>query len=73
MIIRVQSKFKVRTQVAKATKESLSVSKSQLEADARGLKLDEAQIRMLRKARKEGRYHEAMLDVRAKGSHDKFA
>jgi protein FRG1 len=49
------------------------ITKKELEEMA-GVKLDDGQIKMLKKARKEGRFHEALLDVRVKhGKHDKFA
>jgi protein FRG1 len=30
-------------------------------------------VKMLKKARREGDFHEAMLDIKVKGSHDKFS
>lgn len=47
---------------------------SRLELEtAAGRKLDDEEVKVLRKARKEGNYHEALLDVRVKSKHDKFA
>ncbi|KAH0606821.1 uncharacterized protein H6S33_003655 [Morchella sextelata] len=49
------------------------VSRKELEEMA-GIKLDDDQVKVLRKARKEGGFHEALLDIRVKhGKHDKFA
>ncbi|KAH8150024.1 uncharacterized protein LAJ45_05710 [Morchella importuna] len=49
------------------------VSRKELEEMA-GIKLDDDQVKVLRKARKEGGFHEALLDMRVKhGKHDKFA
>ena len=38
-----------------------------------GRKLVDEEVRRLRRARREGNFHEEVLDVRVKGKHDKFA
>ena len=43
-----------------------------LEAEV-GRRLEDDEVKMLKTARREGTYHEAMLDVKVKGKHDKFA
>ena len=48
------------------------ISKSQIEAEV-GRRLEDDDIKKLKKARRDGTYHEAMLDVKVKGKHDKFA
>ena len=49
------------------------ISRRELEEQA-GVTLSDEQVKMLRRARREGGFHEAMLDVRVKhGKHDKFA
>ncbi|KAF8254088.1 actin-crosslinking protein [Wilcoxina mikolae CBS 423.85] len=49
------------------------VTRRELEELA-GVKLENEQVKMLRKARREGGFHEALLNVRVKlGKHDKFA
>ena len=51
---------------------SEKVSRKELEA-AVGRNLTDDEVRRLKKARREGNYHEEVLDVRVKGKHDKFA
>lgn len=38
-----------------------------------GRRLDDDEVKKLKKARREGNFHEVMLDVKVKGKHDKFA
>ena len=51
---------------------SEKVSRKELEA-AVGRNLTDDEMRRLKRARREGNYHEEVLDVRVKGKHDKFA
>lgn len=74
--VRLQKRNKVRVKAGSGKdsgKLEDRVSRRELEEMA-GVKLDDDQVKMLRRARKEGRFHEALLDVRVKhGKHDKFA
>lgn len=70
--IRMQARFKPRLKANKETKAREKISKKELE-EAVGRRLEDDEVRRLKKARREGDYHEAILDVRVKGKHDKFA
>ena len=70
--IRMQARFKPRLKANKVEKAREKISKSQIEAEV-GRRLDDSDIKKLKKARRDGTYHEAMLDVKVKGKHDKFA
>ncbi|KAK5732815.1 hypothetical protein LTR17_010233 [Elasticomyces elasticus] len=70
--VRMQARFKVTHQVEKAEKLYAKISRKELEAEI-GRGLEDEEVRKLKKARREGNYHEVMLDVKVKGKHDKFA
>jgi len=70
--IRMQARFKPKLRVAKEEKALSKISWKELE-DAVGRKLDEEEVKKLKRARREGNYHEVLLDVKVKGKHDKFA
>ncbi|KAK3626531.1 hypothetical protein LTR56_018139 [Elasticomyces elasticus] len=70
--VRMQARFKVTHQVEKAEKLYAKISRKELEAEV-GRSLEDDEVRKLKKARREGNYHEVMLDVKVKGKHDKFA
>ena len=70
--IRMQARFKPRLKKDKEQKIKEKISKRKLE-EAAGRQLDEDEVSRLKKARVEGDYHEAMLDLRAKGKHDKYS
>lgn len=70
--IRMQARFKPQLKVEKAEKVRAKISRKELEAEV-GRRLDDDEVKKLKKARREGDYHEAMLDVKVKGKHDKFA
>ena len=73
LVLRMQTRFKPQTAASKeAARVKEKISRSQLEADA-GRKLNDDEAKRLKRARKEGHYHESILDVRAKGKHDKYA
>ena len=72
LIIRMQSRFKPSDQVAAATKSHAKISRRELE-DAVGRRLNDDEVKRLKRARRDGTYHEEILDVRVKGKHDKFA
>lgn len=70
--IRMQARFKPRLKANKEEKAREKISRKELE-EAVGRRLNEDEVKRLKKARREGTYHEAILDVRVKGKHDKFA
>ncbi|KAI9682217.1 MAG: hypothetical protein M1817_000271 [Caeruleum heppii] len=70
--IRMQARFKPRLKASKEEKARGKISRRELE-DVVGRRLDEAEVARLKRARREGNFHEEILDVRVKGKHDKFA
>jgi protein FRG1 len=70
--IRIQARFKPKLKVAKEERAKEKISRKELEALA-GRKLGEDEVKRLKRARREGNFHEMMLDVKVKGKHDKFA
>jgi protein FRG1 len=70
--VRMQARFKPRLKVAKAEKAAAKISRRELE-EAVGRRLEDEDVKRLKKARREGDYHEVLLDVKVKGKHDKFA
>lgn len=69
--IRMQARFKPRNKAAKEEKAGQKISRSQLE-EAVGRKLDDDEVKKLKKARREGDYHEMLLDMKVKNKHDKY-
>ncbi|GAB7364722.1 hypothetical protein MBLNU230_g5521t1 [Neophaeotheca triangularis] len=72
MLIRMQARFKPRLKADKAEKVRAKISRKELETEV-GRKLEDEEVKKLKKARREGDFHEVMLDVKIKGKHDKFA
>ncbi|KAL2039203.1 hypothetical protein N7G274_007871 [Stereocaulon virgatum] len=70
--IRMQARFKPRLKANKESKVREKISRKELE-EAVGRKLDDVEVRRLKKARLQGDYYEAILDVRVKGKHDKYS
>lgn len=70
--LRMQARFKPKNKVEKAEKVRAKISRKELE-DEVGRRLDDDEVKKLKKARRDGNFHEAMLDVKVKGKHDKFA
>lgn len=70
--IRMQARFKPKLKANKESKAREKISRKELE-EAVGRKLEDDEVRRLKKARVEGDYHEAILDVRVKGKHDKYS
>ncbi|EEQ29619.1 conserved hypothetical protein [Microsporum canis CBS 113480] len=72
--VRMQARFKPKTKsaAAKESKALEKISRKELE-EAVGRRLNDDEVKRLRRARREGNYHEEILDVRVKGKHDKFA
>ncbi|KAI1334107.1 actin-crosslinking protein [Xylariaceae sp. FL0016] len=69
--IRLQARFKPRLKASKESKEKIKVSRKELE-EAVGRRLEEDEVRMLKRARREGDYHEQLLDLKSKNKHDKY-
>ena len=69
--IRMQARFKPKLKAVKEEKAREKISRAQLEA-AVGRRLDENEVKILKRARKEGDYHEKLLDVKVKNKHDKY-
>ncbi|KAL9048542.1 MAG: hypothetical protein Q9162_007671 [Coniocarpon cinnabarinum] len=70
--LRMQARFKPRIKVQKEEKAREKISRRQLE-EAVGRTLEDEEVRILKKARKQGDYHEVLLDIKVKGKSDKFA
>lgn len=68
----MQARFKPKLKASKESKAREKISRKELE-DAVGRTLKDDEVRRLKKARVEGDYHEAILDVRVKGKHDKYS
>jgi len=70
--IRMQARFKPKLKANKEEKASQKISRKELE-DAVGRKLEDDEVRRLKKARREGDYHEALLLIKVKNKHDKYS
>ncbi|OJJ47778.1 hypothetical protein ASPZODRAFT_24669 [Penicilliopsis zonata CBS 506.65] len=70
--IRMQARFKPKLKLSRETKAREKISRKELEAIV-GRPLEDHDVKRLRRARREGNFHEEVLDVRVKGKHDKFA
>ncbi|KAL3432998.1 FRG1-like family-domain-containing protein [Aspergillus tetrazonus] len=70
--VRMQARFKPRIKANKETKAREKISRKELE-EIVGRRLNEDEVKRLKKARREGNFHEEVLDVRVRGKHDKFA
>ncbi|GAO13699.1 hypothetical protein UVI_02018010 [Ustilaginoidea virens] len=69
--IRMQARFKPRLKASREEKALARISRRELEAAA-GRRLGEDEVRVLKRARREGDYHEKLLDFKVKNRHDKF-
>ncbi|KAK4659017.1 hypothetical protein QC762_106630 [Podospora pseudocomata] len=69
--IRMQARYKPKLKASKEEKAREKISRAELEA-AVGRRLDEDEVKRLKRARREGDYHEAVLDLKVKGKHDKY-
>lgn len=72
MRVRMQARFKPKLRASKESKAYEKISKKELEAIV-GRGLDDDEVRRLRKGRREGNFHEILLDVKVSGKHDKWA
>ncbi|KAM0288019.1 hypothetical protein ACHAQH_000087 [Verticillium albo-atrum] len=69
--IRMQARFKPRLKASKEEKAREKISRKELE-EAVGRKLEEDEVRRLKRARREGDYHEQLLMFKVKNKHDKY-
>ncbi|OAA63734.1 frg1-like family protein [Niveomyces insectorum RCEF 264] len=69
--IRMQARFKPRVKASKEEKAREKISRRELE-DAVGRRLEDDEVKLLKRARREGDYHEKLLDVKMKYKHDKY-
>ncbi|KAF4454973.1 frg1 family protein [Fusarium austroafricanum] len=63
--IRMQARFKPKLRASKEEKALAKISRRELE-EAAGRRLDEDEVRKLKRARREGDYHEALLEIKVK-------
>ncbi len=70
--IRMQARFKPRIKASKEEKAREKISRRELE-EAVGRRLEEHEVKRLKKARREGDYHEVLLDMKVKSKHDKYS
>lgn len=68
----MQARFKPRMKANKELKAKEKISRKELE-EVVGRRLEDQEVKRLKKARVQGNYHEAILDVRVKGKHDKYS
>ena len=68
----MQARFKPKLKASKEEKALAKISRKELE-DIIGRRLEDDEVRKLKKARREGNFHETALDMKVKSSHDKFA
>jgi protein FRG1 len=69
--IRMQARFKPKLKANKEEKARAKISRKELE-EIVGRRLEDDEVRMLKKARREGDFHEKALDLKVKGKHDKW-
>ncbi|KAL2142730.1 hypothetical protein VTI28DRAFT_818 [Corynascus sepedonium] len=69
--VRMQARYKPRLKASREEKARERISRRELE-EAAGRRLEEHEVKMLKRARREGNYHEALLDIKVKSKHDKF-
>ena len=64
--LRMQARFKPKHKVDKAEKVRAKISRKELEEEV-GRRLNDDEVKNLKRARRDGNFHEAMLDVKVKG------
>lgn len=70
--IRMQARFKPKIKKDKEEKLREKISRKELE-EAVGRKLEDDEVRVLKRARRQGDYHEVMLGFKVKNKHDKYS
>lgn len=68
----MQARFKPRLKANKELKIKEKISRKELE-EVVGRRLEDDEVKRLKKARVQGDYHEAILDIKVKGKHDKYS
>lgn len=68
----MQARFKPKLKASKEEKAGQKISRKELE-EAVGRKLEDDEVRKLKRARREGDYHEALLLIKVKNKHDKYS
>lgn len=68
----MQARFKPKLKASKEEKAREKISRKDLE-EAVGRRLDDAEVKTLKRARREGDYHEVLLQIKVKGKHDKYS
>ncbi len=69
--IRMQARFKPRIKASKEEKAREKISRRELE-EAVGRRLEDDEVKTLKRARREGDYHEKLLNIKIKNKHDKY-
>lgn len=72
MRIRMQAKYKPKLKKKREEEVQQKISRKELEV-AVGRRLGDEEVRVLKRARREGDYHERLLDVKVKNKHDKYS
>lgn len=73
IVLRMQARFKPKTdEVKEQARSKEKITRQELERAA-GRSLTDEEAKRLKKAKRDGSYYEEILDVRAKGKHDKYA
>lgn len=67
----MQARFKPRLKANKEEKAKEKISRKELE-QAVGRRLEDDEVRKLKRARREGDYHEQLLMLKVKGKYDKY-
>ncbi|GME37119.1 putative frg1-like family protein [Neofusicoccum parvum] len=70
--IRMQARFKPRPKTTKEQRAAEKISRKELE-EMVGRRLEDDEVKKLKRSRRDGNFHETLLDVKVKGKHDKFA
>lgn len=68
----MQARFKPKLKASKEEKAKEKISRRELETAA-GRRLDDDEVKRLKRARREGDYHEVLLDLKVKNKHDKYS
>jgi protein FRG1 len=67
----MQARFKPKIKAGKEEKALAKISRKELET-AVGRRLEEDEVRILKRAKREGDYHEKLLEIKVKNKHDKW-
>jgi protein FRG1 len=68
----MQALFKPRLKALKEERLLSKISRKELERVV-GRRLEDEEVRRLKKARRDGDYHEALLDIKVRNKHDKYS